>query len=290
MSIRVYIDGQTHAAEHAVISVLDRGFLFGDSVYETLAWQGDHFAFLAEHLARLERSARRIYLEPPPRAEVERAMRATAEATGEPAARVRVIVTRGQGPLVDIDPATASSPHLIVIAQPLGAPSPSAIAQGVAVEVVHQSRSTPGSLDPKIKSGNYLSSVLAIAEAKRRNPSAAEAILCAQSGSIAEGATSNVFLVTGGVLCTPALEVGILDGVTRAKVLELAAAAGLECREATFVAVTELRDADEVFLTSAVRGILPVTAVDGGQVGDGRPGPITRRLLDLYQRLLSEAR
>ncbi len=290
MSIRVYIDGQIHSTEQATVPVLDRGFLFGDSVYETLAWQGGRFVFLAEHLTRLERSARRIYLEPPARERIEEAMRVTAVASGEAAARVRVIVTRGAGDLVDIDPATARAPLLVVIAQPLGAPTSKAIERGVAVEVVHQSRSAPGSLDPMVKSGNYLNSVLAIAEARRRNPEAAEAILCAADGGIAEGATSNVFFVTAGVLHTPALAVGILDGVTRAKVLELARAAAIPARELAFVAPEELRAADEVFLTSAVRGILPVTGVDRGRVRDGRPGPITRRLLELYQRLVGQVR
>jgi branched-chain amino acid aminotransferase len=288
MSIRVYIDGQIRAPTEAVVPVLDRGFLFGDSVYETLAWQDGRFLFLTEHLARLERSARRIYLDPPPRRQVEQAMQETVRASGETAARVRVIVTRGAGDSVDIDLATAKAPRLVVIAQPLGAPSAAALEEGVAVVVVQQSRSAPGSVDPTVKSGNYLGSVLAIAEARQRTPAAGEAILCAASGGIAEGATSNVFLVTGGILHTPGLEVGILDGVTRAKVLELARGAGIATREPAFVAPEELRGADEVFLTSAVRGILPVTVVDGGPIGDGRPGPVTRRLLGLYRRLVSE--
>lgn len=290
MSIRVYIDGQIHAPAEARVSVLDRGFLFGDSVYETLAWQDGRFIFLDEHLTRLERSARRIYLDPPPRTRIEQAMRETVAARDDAAARVRVIVTRGAGSIVDIDPATATSPLLVVVAQPLGAPSAAAREQGGAVEVVQKSRSAPGSVDPTVKSGNYLNSVLAIAEARQRNPSASEAILCAANGGIAEGATSNVFLVADGILHTPGLEVGILDGVTRAKVLDLARGAGLTVREPGFVAPERLRGADEVFLTSAVRGILPVTVVDGGPVGDGRPGPVTRRLLGLYQRLVSETR
>jgi branched-chain amino acid aminotransferase len=290
MSIRVYIDGQIHQPESAMVPALDRGFLFGDSVYETLAWLAGRLVFLDEHLARLERSARSIYLDPPPRGRIEAAMRAAAEATGDAAARVRVIVTRGAGELVDIDPATATAPRLVVIAQPLQAPTQEVLDAGVAVEVVHHSRSVPGSVDPAVKSGNYLPSVLAIAEARRRNPTASEAILCAANGGVAEGATSNVFLVEAGVLCTPALEVGILEGVTRAKVLELAVGAGIATRESLFVPTDHLRAADEVFLTSAVRGILPVTTVDGSRIGGGRPGPITRRLLSLYQRLVSEAR
>jgi branched-chain amino acid aminotransferase len=287
MSIRVYIDGKVAAPEQASVSVFDRGFLFGDSVYETVAFVGGRFVFLAEHLARLERSAHALYLEPPARARIEQAMRDTAAATGETAARVRVIVTRGTS-VVDIDPATAKSPSLVVIAQPLGAPTPAVVAAGVAVEIVSQSRSAPGSVAPTIKSGNYLNSVLAIAEARRRSPGANEAILCSPGGSVAEGATSNVFLVEAGVLTTPGLEVGILDGVTRGKVLGLARDAGIPTREPSFVAPDSLRFADEVFLTSAVRGILAVTVVNGTRIGDGRPGPLTRRLLELYDHLVGQ--
>ena len=289
MSMRVYIDGELHEPENAVVSVFDRGFLFGDSVFETLAILGGRFIFMAEHLDRLERSARRIYIEPPPRARVEQAMRETAAASGEADARLRVIVTRGVAGL-DLDPSTATSPRLVVIAQPLGAPTAELLAAGVAVEIVKLSRGAPGSVDPSVKSGNYLSSVLAIAEARRRAPDANEAILCSASGSISEGATSNVFLVEAGVLETPGLEVGILDGVTRGKILALAREAGIGTLEPGFVVPDRLRAADEVFLTSAVRGILPVTSVDGVRVGDGRPGPVTRKLVTLYQRLVSEVR
>jgi branched-chain amino acid aminotransferase len=283
----VYIDGHVRDPDNARVSVFDRGFLFGDSVYETIAYQRGRTHFLAEHLDRLERSARSLHLEPPARSSIEQAILATVAASGEPEARVRVIVTRGVGP-VDIDPATAGAPQLIVIVQPLAAPTAEVVSAGAAVEVVNHSRGAAGGLDPAVKSGNYLNSVLAIAEARRRRPGVSEAILCAASGSIAEGATSNVFLVRAGAMVTPGLAVGILEGVTRGKVLELARAAGITTREPDFLAPGELLAADEVFLTSAVRGILPVTQVDGVPVGDGKPGPVTRRLLALYQRLISE--
>jgi branched-chain amino acid aminotransferase len=288
MSIRVYIDGRIHPQATAVVSVLDRGFLYGDSVYETIAYVGGRFVFLAEHLTRLERSAKRIYLEVPARTHIEQALRATVAATKMKDARLRVMVTRGEA-AGDLDPAAAHTPRLIVIAQPLLAPTAEMQTNGVAVEVVQVSRSGPGSLDPAVKSGNYLGSVLAIAEARRRSPAAHEAILCSPSGSVAEGATSNVFYVRGGEVSTPSLDVGILDGVTRAKVLTLAREAGLPTREVAFVVPQDLRTADEVFLTSAVRGILAVTTVDGVRIGDGRAGPLTRRLLSLYQRLVNEA-
>jgi branched-chain amino acid aminotransferase len=219
---------------------------------------------------------------------VEGAIRATVEAAGEDDARIRVMVTRGAGG-VDLDPASAISPQLVVIVQPLGAPTMEMLETGVSVAVVKVSRGAATGVDPAVKSGNYLGSVLAIAEARRRLPGVNEAILCSGSGSVAEGATSNVFVVEHDEVATPAIEVGILDGVTRGKVLELARGAGIVARELPFLAPETLRKADEVFLTSAVRGILPVTAVDGAPVGNGRPGPMTGRLLSLYQRLTSEA-
>jgi branched-chain amino acid aminotransferase len=288
MSIRVYIDGQIREPEAAMVSVFDRGFLFGDSVYETIALMDRRLIFLSEHMARLERSAGRIYLELPPRAQVERAIRATIAAAQEEDARIRVMVTRGAGK-IDLDPATATGPQLVVIVQPLGAPTAEMLEIGVSVALVKASRAAPTGPDPAVKSGNYLGSVLAIAEARRKLPGVNEAIMCSSSGSVAEGATSNVFVVESSTLKTPATEVGILDGVTRGKVLELARGAGLAVQEVPFLAPESLPLVDEVFLTSAVRGILPVTAVDGAKVGNGRPGPITRRLLALYQRLTREA-
>lgn len=287
MSIRVYIDGQVREPERATVSVFDRGFLFGDSVYETIACLGGRLVFLSEHLDRLERSAAGLHFTPPARGSIVEAITRTVAASGESEARVRVIVTRGVGPL-DIDPATAGRAQLIVIVQPLGGPTAETIAGGVAVEVLSLSRTGPGNVAPTIKSGNYLNSVLAIAEARRRRPGAGEAILCASNGSVAEGATSNVFLVKDGAVITPGLEVGILEGVTRGKVLALARQAGLPTREPGFIAPPELLAADEVFLTGAVRGILPVTSVDGRPVASGRPGPITSRLLRLYQDLIRE--
>ena len=289
MSIRVYIEGQPREPEAALVSVFDRGFLFGDSVYETIALIDRRLLFLSEHLERLARSAGRIYLTPPTRAQVEKAIRETVAAADEKDARIRVMVTRGAGS-IDLDPATAGAPQLIVIVQPLGAPTAEMLETGVAVALVNATRTAASGVAPTVKSGNYLGSVLAIAEARRRWPGVNEAILCAGNGSVAEGATSNVFVVRSGTLETPAIDVGILDGVTRGKVLELARGAGIEVREVSFLAPQSLRDADEVFLTSAVRGILPVTTVDGAAVGDGRPGPVTRHLWTLYQRLASEVR
>jgi branched-chain amino acid aminotransferase len=288
MSICVYIDGEVHSPETAKVSVFDRGFLYGDSVYETIALLDRRPVFLAEHLERLERSGNHIYLRVPERKTIEAAIRQTVAASEEDHARLRIIVTRGIGS-GDLDPASACDPQLIVIVQPLRGPTAEMLESGVAVEIVGVSRGAPGNVDPAVKSGNYLASVLAVGQARRRRPGVHEAILCSANGGIAEGATSNVFAVERGVLLTPGLDVGILGGVTRAKVLRLAEEAGVPTQELGCLAPDRLRGADEVFLTSSVRGILPVTVVDGCKVGGGHPGPITGKLLARYQRLIHES-
>jgi branched-chain amino acid aminotransferase len=282
MSIRVHIDGAVRLPEEAKVSVFDRGFLYGDSVYETIGtFYGRLFA-LKDHLDRLERSATRIRLRVPPRAEIERAIADTVAAAANPESRVRVILTRGEGKL-DLDPASASDTRLVVMVFPLGPPTPEMFANGVSVCVVSVARNSPQAIDPAVKSGNYLNNVLALGEARRRT-NAYEAILCSGDGTIAEGSTSNVFVVVAGEVRTPPPEVGILDGITRAKVIDLCRGAQIpfvECR----MSPDELRAAHEIFITSATRGVLPVTIVDERPVGDGKPGPITRKLMSLYDEL-----
>jgi len=267
------------------VPVFDRGFLFGDSVYETVGTNHGRVVFFDDHLDRLARSAERIYLRLPPRDEIVQAVWETLAAAENPESRIRIMVTRGDG-TADLDPAAAGQPRLVVIVQPLGGPSPEVLERGAEVEIVSVTRNSPRAIDPAIKSGNYLNNVLALGEARRRRPSAHEAILCAANGGVAEGATSNVFAVVAGQVHTPALEVGILEGVTRGKVLALARTNGIPCYEVPFMSPDELRQADEVFLTSSVRGVLPVTRVDGQALGDGKPGAVTRRLMLLYRQLV----
>jgi branched-chain amino acid aminotransferase len=269
--------------EEARISVFDRGFLYGDSVYETIGTIGGRLFAAREHLERLERSAHRIGLRLPPRPVIDTAIAETVKAAGNPESRVRVVVTRGVGAL-DLDPAAVDDPQLVVIVAPLGGPSPEMYDKGVSVEIVSVTRNHPRAIDPLVKSGNYLNNVLALGEARRRS-GAHEAILCNERGSIAEGSSSNVFMVARGQVQTPAVEVGILDGVTRAKVLALCRDHEIPAAEVPSMSPEALRAADEVFLTSAVRGLLPVSTVDTKPVGAGVPGPVTRRLMDLYREL-----
>ena len=281
MSIRVYINGRVCLPEEAKISVFDRGFLYGDSVYETIGTTDGRLFAATEHLVRLERSAARIGLRAPPRAELERAIALTVAAAGNAESRVRIMLTRGVGKL-DLDPASTDDTQLVVIVFPLGAPSDQMYAHGVAAAIVSVTRNSPQAIDPAVKSGNYLNNVLAVGEARRAG--AYEAILCAADGSVAEGGSSNVFAISGGVVRTPPLEVGILDGITRGKVIALCRANGIACEE-TRISPEQLRGADEVFITSATRAVLPVTRIDEQPVGSGLPGPVTRRLMELFAEL-----
>jgi len=279
MPIRVYVDGVISPPEDARVSVFDRGFLFGDSVFETVGTvRGRLFAW-PEHLSRLRSSAARIGLELPADEIINGAVEETLAAAGNEDARVRVMVTRGTGPL-DLDPASSPRPSLFVIVQPLGNHPPS----GVSVGVVGLERA----IDPRVKSGNYLASVLAVGEARRRlGPSTHEAIFCRADGTITEGASSNVFVVKGGEVRTPPLEAGILSGITRALVLEICGRYEIAVHETT-LRLRDLREADEIFITSATRGVLPVVALDGAVVADGEAGPVTRRLGALYAALQDE--
>jgi len=282
MSIRVHINGRVSLPEEARVSVFDRGFLYGDSVYETIGTHHGRLFAAREHLDRLARSADRIGLRVPPRADIERAIAETMAAAGNPESRVRVMLTRGAGKL-DLDPAAGGETQLIVIVFPLGGPTPEMYEKGVSVAIVSVARNNPRAIDPAVKSGNYLNSVLALGEARRRS-GAYEAILCCADGSVAEGASSNVFAVVGGEVRTPPTEVGILDGITRAKVLEICRANDIPLAERRLLP-DELLGADEAFITSAARGVLPVTRIDERPLGAGAPGPVTRRLMALYADL-----
>ena len=281
MSIRVYINGEIFGPSDAKVSVFDRGFLYGDSVYETLATLDGNPIELDAHVRRLARSAERIGLTTPAPGTVEGAIADTLNAAGNPESRIRVILTRGEGRQVEIDPFADIRPQLIVIVQPLGGPSKKDYDEGVAVELVSISRNHPTAMDPAIKSGNYLNNVLALREARKRNPDAHEAILLSTSGSVAEAATANVFCVKAGQLFTPSLAVGILDGVTRARVLRAAESEGIPTHEVDHLAPEELLSSDEVFITSSARGVLPVTRIGDTRIGDA-PGAYTLAISRSY--------
>lgn len=283
MPIRISIDGELFDEKTAVVPVFDRGFLYGDSVYEVTRTVSGRPVDLVRHLERLERSAEAIYLPMPPRGAIVEAVARTLAAAGNPESYLRVIVTRGAGE-IGLDVSLADKPRLIVIVKPLGLPAAVLYRDGAAVALVNVRRNLRRAVDPAVKSGNYLNNIMALAEAKRAG--AYESIMCNADGRMVEGSTSNIFVVSGGRIRTPALDDGLLAGITRRRVFELAAAAGHPIEEAHLLP-EDLRTAEEAFITSSVRGVLPITRVDAQPVGDGRPGRLTRELMGLYDEFLA---
>ena len=271
----VYLNDRFVPQEEAVVSVFDHGFLYGDGVYETLrAYRGRVFK-LAEHLARLERSASRIQLHLPAGPErLADLVRETLSRNLLQEAYLRITVSRGTGE-IGLDPALCKAPTLVIIAKPFQPYPESIYAEGVSVILARTRRNLPEALPPQVKSLNFLNNILAKMEAKAAG--AHEALMLNHRGDITEGTTSNVFVVQEGRLRTPSVECGILDGITRELVLQLASELGIPSEE-TRLTVEDLMHAEECFLTNTTQEVLSVTRVDGRMIGDGRPGGITRRL------------
>ncbi|MFH0943872.1 MAG: aminotransferase class IV [Planctomycetota bacterium] len=282
MGTLVNINGTMFPPEEAVISVFDRGFLYGDSVYETVRTYQGRLFLMERHLARLGRSAERLWLAVPGGLErVGAEALRTLEAVGNPESCLRIVITRGARPgLVQLDIESAGESTLVLIARPFSGYAPEVHRDGVDVALVGVLRTGRQSLDPKVKSGNYLNNIIALHEA--RSQGAFECLMPNREGDLTEGSTSNVFLVQGGVVRTPSLESGLLDGITRSFVLELAKEAGYPVREER-LGSDDLFGADEVFLTSSLKEVMPVRSLNGEKVGDGRPGPVTLDLLRRYR-------
>jgi branched-chain amino acid aminotransferase len=277
----VCIDGRLVRPEEAVVSVFDRGFLYGDSVYEVLRTHRGVPFQLEAHLTRLEQSAARIAMETPlPLERLREETLTIHQQSGFSESYLRIVVTRGSGK-IGLDIALATEPRRIIVAEELSRmlPPPEVYRDGAEVAVVGVRKNLREAVDPAAKTGNYLNSVMALAEARRSG--AYEALMLDHQGRLTEGASSNVFLVIAGLLLTPSLEVGILKGVTRTVVLDLAREAGIPALELPLTADT-LERAEEVFITSSIREIVPITRVDGRRVGNGRPGRLTERLQSLF--------
>jgi branched-chain amino acid aminotransferase len=279
----VSINGEIFAEADAKVSVFDRGFLYGDSVFEVYrTYEGVPFGE-QEHLERLARSAERLLIPLPATvATLAQEARQAHAASGNTDSYLRIVITRGSGPLT-YDLTTAKDPTRVVIAAPVPAIPEAHYRDGVAVRVMQVSRPTDDRQAAGVKASNYLANLLAVHEAKQRG--AHEAIITGRGGEVLEGASSNVFVVTAGRLRTPRSEAGILAGITRATVIEAARTIGLPIdEEALFPA--DLYDADEVFITSSIREVVPVVKVDDCQVGDGRPGPVVAQLHAAYRAVV----
>ena len=277
----VMIDGQIVPPEQARVSVFDRGFLYGDSVFESLRSYGGTLFALGPHLARLERSAERVFIPLPVGLDVLRGeVEAAVLAHGSEESYVRVMVTRGIGRSLGLDPELAEHPLRVVLVTALQMPPPELYERGIAAITfrVERPSDAPSVADAKI--GNYLLTVVALEAARAQG--AREALIEDSSGHILEGSTSNVFAVIHDTLLTPPESSAILAGITRARVIEIARAAGLSVALRA-IPKSELMTADEVFTSSSIRELVPVVKIDGHDVGSGTPGPVTRELLRLFR-------
>lgn len=280
MSTWVMIDGRIFDERAACISVFDRGFLYGDSVFETLRTYGGQPYALDEHLARLAWSAGRVHIPLPcSEAELGAEMQRLLAHAQNPESLIRVMLTRGVGPLgLDVEPDAPAT--RVTIVAPLRPPAPEAYTDGVRVITYRTQRLADATDAAGAKIGNYLIAVLAVREAKARG--AVEALIIDAHDAVVEGTSSNLFVVQGGKLLTPPETAGILPGITRARVLEIARELRLDI-EYRALPLAELVQADEAFISSTVREMLPVVCIDDHVIGGGQPGPLTTRLLAAFR-------
>lgn len=273
----VWLNGRLVDERAASVSVYDRGFTLGDGLFETMRAYGGHVFRLEAHLERLASGAERIGLPLPDGLAV--AVRSTLAASGLADAALRLTISRGLGGRGVALPVTVI-PTVTVTAHPFE-PEARWYADGIHA-VISKNRINEHAATAGLKCLGYLGAVLASEEARAKG--ADDALLLDTAGHLAEGAASNLFLVRGDVLYTPPLSCGILPGITRATVIGIAAGMGIAAREDP-LPPEAVCDADEAFLTSSLRELVPLTQIDGRPVGGGRPGPLTRRLLDAYRDL-----
>jgi branched-chain amino acid aminotransferase len=278
-----WLDGELMAADQARIPVLDHGLLYGDGVFEGIRFYHGRAFRLDEHLRRLRDSAQAIALTLPHSQDaLAQAVHATIAAYGAPSGYVRLVVTRGSGPL-GLDPGPCKQPCVIIIAAPLQLVDGQQRKEGIRLIIAATRRLPPDGLDPRIKSLNYLNHILARLEANHAG--AQEAILLNGAGRVAEGSADNIFCVRRGRLYTPPVTDGALDGITRRCILELAASLPIPVSEDSLTAF-DLYTADEVFLTGTGAELIPVREIDGRRLSVC-PGPIFTRLSTAFQALIA---
>ena len=277
--MKVWIEGEVVDGSEARISVLDHGLLYGDGVFEGIRIYGHRVFRLEDHLQRFETSAKALALKlPGGTAAVREIVLETARAFGADEAYVRLIATRGDGPL-GIDPTQCPEPRLICIVDRIAVYPEEKRSAGIDLLTSSWRRPPADVLDPRVKSLNYLNNVMAKLEVKQRGGD--EALLLNAAGAIAETSVANVFAVRDGDLLTPPSIDGALEGITRATVLELAASLEIPARTQS-LGRFDLFAADEVFLTGSGAGLVPVRSLDGRSIGAGGPGPVYEKLWSAF--------
>jgi branched-chain amino acid aminotransferase len=282
MNLKIYIDGVFYEQSEAKISVFDHGLLYGDGVFEGIRFYQDRVFRLDEHITRLWDSAKAIALEMPiSRSELVAATLETIRQNDLHDGYIRLLVTRGVGSL-GLSPDSCRRPSVVIIAATISLYPESLYQKGLTMVTCATRRTAPAALSPRVKSLNYLNNVLAKIEAQQAG--AAEGIMLNEQGYVAECTGDNVFVVKNGLLLTPPVNSGILEGVTRQVVFELARKNGFPIREQDLTRY-DIFVADECFLTGTAAEVIAAVQLDRRTIGTGQPGPITLKLVEDFRGL-----
>ncbi len=275
----IFINGELIPASKASVSVFDHGFLYGDGIFEGIRVYSGRVFKLEEHLERLYDSAKALLLQIPyTPTELREAVRYTVRENGLQDAYIRLVISRGPGDL-GLDPTRCPHPTVIIIVDTIRLYPESLYQSGMELASVSIRRPGTDVLNPAVKSLNYLNSVLAKIEANLRGLS--EVLILNQFGQVVEGTGDNVFLVKGGTLYTPPTYSGILNGITRQVVLDLARTEGILSQEVP-ITLHDVYTADECFLTGTAAEVIGVVSCDGRQIGTGKVGLVTRQIRDAF--------
>jgi len=281
MGQKVWLNGKLVDREDAKISVFDHGLLYGDGVFEGIRSYSGRVFRLKEHIRRLFDSANGIRLAIPLAAdELAKAVADTLQANGLKDAYIRVVVTRGIGTL-GLDPNQCQSPAVFIITDKIVLYPPELYENGLEIITAATMRNHPNAVNPRLKSLNYLNNILAKIEAI--DAGTLEAVMLNHQGFVAECTGDNLFIVRDGVLFTPPIAAGILEGITRDEIIAIAGDFGIKVREENLTR-HDLYVADECFLTGTAAEVVPVVRIDKRTIGDGHPGPVTKRLLEKFHR------
>lgn len=280
--MKIYLDGELYEKEEAKISVFDHGLLYGDGVFEGIRFYHDRVFRLTEHIDRLFDSAKAICLRTPlQKAAMMEAVLETIRKNDLHDGYVRLVVTRGSGDL-GLNPALCPKPTVFIIASKITLYPEEMYRNGLSVVTCSTRRIPHGALSPMVKSLNYLNNVLAKIEAQQAG--AGEGLMLNEQGFVAECTGDNIFTVKKGEIFTPPISSGALAGITRQVALEMAAELGLRISEPEMTRY-DIFTADECFLTGTAAEVIPVVTLDSRVIGDGVPGPITRRLMERFHQL-----
>jgi len=283
MSPPIYINGKYFSKEDAKISVYDHGLLYGDGVFEGMRTYSNKVFRLVEHIDRLYESARAILLTiPMSKQEMIDAVKKTVELSGLSDSYIRLDVTRASGSL-GLDPNRTSDPQVIIIVDLIALYDRKYYDEGLKIITASTIRNHPAALSPRIKSLNYLNNIMAKLEGLQAG--CMEAIMLNHKGEVAECTGDNIFIVKKGQLLTPSADSGILEGITRNAIIELANTLKIPARETTLTR-HDLLVADECFLTGSAAEVIPVVSIDSRPIGDGKVGPTTKQLMIEFKKLV----